>query len=154
MKKTFLLFFFSGSFTLSFSQTKPSKQEIIDWIIEKARHCSIAKISEIAGHKVGCITSISSTQEIDQRCISEGSGIKATTKLENVCSAELVNGNIVIRLKNPVLQESLTSNEKLTPTSSLELYLDDSKEANITTRMVHALNDLGAINCPKVKEVY
>lgn len=155
MKKalfTFMLFTITG--VLSFAQTKPTKQEIVNWIIEKVRLYSEQKLMEIGDVKTAYSLRFDASQNIEQSLLMRGNKLTATTNLENICSAELVEqSRILIQLKNPIAMIFSDSGEKFN-TNNISLYLNASKENNLRNRMIKALNDLGSYNCPKAKEVY
>ncbi|PYF74379.1 hypothetical protein [Pedobacter nutrimenti] len=155
MKKaffTFMLFTITG--VLSFAQTRPTKQEIVNWIIEKVRLYSEYKLIESNNTKVATFFSIDANQNIEQHITGKGFTMIGTEKLEDICSAELDELNrIKIQFKQPIVITQLETGGKVTSGIAI-LYLNESKENNLRNRMIKALNDLGSYNCPKAKEVY
>jgi hypothetical protein len=155
----------------SFGQDKkPTKQEAIDWIIYKIRTNGTAGTGTDESNKaIRYIYNVQMTPANDILFIwtvnggpANGMTYSIVVKTENICSATYSEKSgfkhVKIALKNPaeVSVKDVSGNPiKIADNkiSYVALCLSE-KEANIYDRMVKALNDLGAYNCPKPKEVY
>lgn len=144
----------------SVAQTKPTKQETIDWITAKLRDYNIVSPNSLSKYEYQITDDGSFTQSV---YTITNSGIIARRTIiispQSVYKAENNDGKngLTVFFKTPV--ELVTyhysnDSETTSKVSSANLALDWNKEPNLRERMFKALSALAEYNNPKVKEVY
>lgn len=154
MKKLSFILLLLLNGAVLFGQTKPTKQETIDWIIAKIRENP--RIEDIRHPGVYYTYSITDDYKIKCSLISQRKVSFTNTvtfSFNDICSASF-NENfkaISVTFKSPIKSKSDdgTTDEE----DSWEFFINPSA-TNMGERMLKAFRTLAEYNCPPVKEIF
>ncbi len=137
------------------AQTKPSKQETIDWITAKIRENP--RIEDLRHPGVYYTYSITDNDQIrcsliSQRKVSFTSTL--TFSFNDICSASFHENSKAINVTFKNLIKSKSDDGTTDEEDSWTFFINPNAAPNMPERMLKAFKTLAEYNCPKVKEVY
>jgi len=156
MKKSILFVFFILSLSItSLAQTKPTKQETIDWITAQLRNNKgVTEAASKAEWKYIVIdNNIKSSMETARGLI-----LTIVFSFDDICSVTKYKDykgseSLEIKFKNELNVDDVSDNS-VSKSEDWSIVLDWSKTDNLYERLFKAFSTLATYNCPPAKNTF